>query len=259
MKKDLVIKNFECGNEVKDITLSISPITFLVGPDSKVVDQVVNACDTRIHNEGTFQDHLDDLIGWFMDNNGYLMDDDEPLEFTNFWIKRLGIGETAYFSKRKYSSRSLLMIEKCGKQFPIYELSRQQFYLLGILLNIDFRKTMFNTKIFGFFDPEIHLYPADQSVLADIFYDAYLTYDMWFVIETQSEYLIRKSQVIVAEENYETIEELEEKCPFTTYYVPDQSTGELPYALGYRRDGLFKKSFGNGFYDEAYNLLTKIL
>ena len=136
--------------------------------------------------------------------------------------------------------------------------------LFAILLNIEvaIMETKMNSNLertIAIEEPEIHLHPSYQSKLADMFYEAYNDYGIHFIVETHSEYLIRKTQVMVAEKNYETKEELEEKCPFTTYYVPDQSTGELPYALGYRRDGLFKKSFGNGFYDEAYNLLTKIL
>jgi hypothetical protein len=95
-------------------------------------------------------------------------------------------------------------------------------------------------------------------LLADMFYDAYKKLGVWFIINTNSEYLIRKTQVMVAEKNYETKEELEEKCPFTTYYVPNQSTGELPYALGYRIDGKFKKGFGEGFYNESYRLASQI-
>ena len=48
MKKDLVIKNFECGNEVKDITLSISPITFLVGPDERKKLEIMRSSDEKL-------------------------------------------------------------------------------------------------------------------------------------------------------------------------------------------------------------------
>ena len=49
-----------------------------------------------------------------------------------------------------------------------------------------------------------------QSYLADLFYYLAKYKDIRMLIETHSEYLIRKSQVIVSEENFSDIQELEE-------------------------------------------------
>ena len=89
-----------------------------------------------------------------------------------------------------------------------------------------------------------------------MFYDAWQKYNVNFIIETHSEYLIRRSQVIVAGRKYKSNAEVEEKCPFQTYYIPN---GAHPYSLGYRKDGKFKEKFGSGFYDEASNLAFEIL
>ena len=89
-----------------------------------------------------------------------------------------------------------------------------------------------------------------------MFDEAYKDYGIHFIIETHSEYLIRRTQVLVAQMKFTSNEEIEGTCPFTTYYVP--KNGE-PYALGYRKDGLFKEDFGSGFYDEASNLAFEIL
>lgn len=105
-------------------------------------------------------------------------------------------------------------------------------------------------------EPEIHLHPNYQSLLADMFYDAYKNYGIHFLIETHSEYLIRKSQLIVSNLGYQTNNEATEKSPFVTYYVPKSG---IPYSLGYRKDGKFVESFGSGFYDEASNLAFEIL
>lgn len=118
------------------------------------------------------------------------------------------------------------------------------------------RTKVFSSPTIAVEEPEIHLHPNYQSMLAEMFYDAYKTYGIHFLIETHSEYLIRKSQLIVANIGYETNTEAEEKCPFVTYYVPKSG---IPYSLGYRKDGKFVKSFGSGFYDEASNLAFEIL
>ena len=217
MKKDLVIKNLECGNGVKDITLSISPITFLVGPDERRKLEIMlwsgklgfKVIEELPHYEGLF------------------LKEDEK-NFIDFWTEKFGINEGGTVVEEKLRS----IITKIA-------------YNRGSCIILD--------------QPGCDLYPAKQSLLADMFYDAYMKFGTWFIINTNSEYIVRKTQVIVAEKNYETKEELEEKCPFTTYCVPDQSTGRVPYSMEYRRDGRFKKRFVSGFYDEASNLVDEII
>lgn len=105
-------------------------------------------------------------------------------------------------------------------------------------------------------EPEIHLHPALQSKLADMLLDAYQNYNIHFIVETHSEYLIRKSQVLVSKMNFKSNEESNSKSPFRTYYVPRNGS---PYSLGYRKDGKFAESFGSGFYDESANLAFEIM
>lgn len=105
-------------------------------------------------------------------------------------------------------------------------------------------------------EPEVHLHPKFQSLLADILLDAYKHFNFHFIIETHSEYLIRKTQVLVAQMGFENNVESIEKSPFVTYYIPENSK---PYSLGYRKDGKFMESFGTGFYDEASNLAFELL
>jgi predicted ATP-dependent endonuclease of OLD family len=103
-------------------------------------------------------------------------------------------------------------------------------------------------------EPEQNLHPALQSKLADLIYEVNKKYDLRFIIETHSEYIIRKSQVIVAEAN-KSIAPTEN--PFKVYYIPND--GNLPYEMVYRADGKFSNEFGPGFFDEANNLLFDIL
>lgn len=105
-------------------------------------------------------------------------------------------------------------------------------------------------------EPEVHLHPKFQSLLADILLDAYKHFNFHFIIETHSEYLIRKTQVLVAQMGFKNNVESIEKSPFVTYYIPENSK---PYSLGYRKDGKFMESFGTGFYDEASNLAFELL
>lgn len=102
-------------------------------------------------------------------------------------------------------------------------------------------------------EPEQNLHPALQSKLADLFLDVYKITDsrVRFLVETHSEYLIRRSQVIVAKESYVDEKDLEEKNPFKVYYFPQKGS---PYDMEYRLDGRFAEEFGPGFFDLASNL-----
>lgn len=105
-------------------------------------------------------------------------------------------------------------------------------------------------------EPEQNMHPAFQSKLATLFYEVNRDYGFSFIVETHSEYLIRKSQVIVAQQKYADSNELNEKSPFMVYYFPSDGN---PYPMEYRTDGNFSNEFGSGFYDEANNLLFEIL
>ena len=87
-------------------------------------------------------------------------------------------------------------------------------------------------------------------------FEAYKLYNIHFVVETHSEYLIRRSQVLVAQMGFQSNAEADEHSPFRTIYVPDN---DRPYNLFYRKDGKFAESFGPGFFDEASRLMFEIL
>ena len=106
-------------------------------------------------------------------------------------------------------------------------------------------------------EPEQNLHPKMQSFLADMFYHLAYNENCKFLIETHSEYLIRKSQVIVSEEHFADETELKEHNKFKVYYLPGDDSS--PYEMQYRIDGKFSNEFGSGFFDEANNLLFDIL
>ena len=106
-------------------------------------------------------------------------------------------------------------------------------------------------------EPEQNLHPKMQSLLADLFCYLANEADLHFLIETHSEYLIRKSQVIVAEQKFINEEDLKKNNQFKVYYLPTDEN--LPYELIYRTDGCFANDFGEGFFDEAEKLAFQVL
>ena len=97
-------------------------------------------------------------------------------------------------------------------------------------------------------EPEQNLHPALQSQLTELFCDVHEKYGIRFIIETHSEYMVRKSQVMVAEGRFKDEIDLAENCPFKTFYFPKDSN---PYDMTYTTSGHFKYPFGSGFLDEA--------
>ena len=96
-------------------------------------------------------------------------------------------------------------------------------------------------------EPELNLHPALHSKLTEFFNYVYNYYGIKFLIETHSEYMIRKSQLLGLEEDYFSNQKLNPN-PFKVFYFHME---EGPYEMKYTSQGKFERDFGKGFYDEA--------
>lgn len=105
-------------------------------------------------------------------------------------------------------------------------------------------------------EPEQNLHPQLQSKLADLLLYVNKNYGFCFLVETHSEYLIRKSQVLVSNLGCQSEEELTSKNPFRTFYFPIE---DIPYEMEYTTSGLFRQKFGKGFFDEAGDMHLELL
>lgn len=102
-------------------------------------------------------------------------------------------------------------------------------------------------------EPEIHLHPRYQSLLADMFVDAYLNYGIQFIVETHSEYLIRKLQNHVGKGTIKP-------DALSFLYVEDGNGSEKKVReIGIAEDGRLTDKFGPGFFDEADSLAMNLL
>lgn len=105
-------------------------------------------------------------------------------------------------------------------------------------------------------EPEQNLHPSLQSKLAELFFEINEKYKIRFIVETHSEYLIRKAQVLVGDMECKTQEETDEKNPFKVFYFPSNG---IPYDMGMAPTGKFIRIFDEGFFDVAAKLNMEVI
>ena len=103
-------------------------------------------------------------------------------------------------------------------------------------------------------EPECHLHPSLQSKFADIIVDAYTQYGIHFLVESHSEYFIRKLQLLVSQK------EIDCKDISLLYVNPISRPSYLPFItdIGLEMDGTLKNEFGTGFFDESLRLSKEL-
>ncbi|WP_290863095.1 AAA family ATPase [Flavobacterium sp.] len=109
-------------------------------------------------------------------------------------------------------------------------------------------------------EPELNLHPALQSKLCDLFFEVYEKYKVKFIIETHSEYIIRRSQVMNAKEEFALDSDDINPTPFSTiYFNSDTESDIIAYSMNYQPDGTFENAFGNGFFDASSSSTLELI
>lgn len=104
-------------------------------------------------------------------------------------------------------------------------------------------------------EPELNLHPSLQSQLTVFFHEVFSKYGFNFLVETHSEYIIRKSQLLGLQQEYFSKDELNIN-PFRIFYFHKEIG---PYEMKFNSQGKFDKDFGKGFYDEAAGMTMNII
>lgn len=189
-----------------------------------------------------------------------------PGTFINKWLKEFGICDSLKIENEEGQLRIKLVTKESpdGRMLADYGYGVTQ--LVSLLLNIEIaisRVEQYPIRFMGqssesddcmsikpfwliIEEPEVHLHPLLQSRLADMFLDA-SSHDVKLIVETHSEYCVRRSQVLVAESGFDRLT-LKRNNPFRVYYFPIEG---LPYDMKYQTNGYFVEPFGEGFFDEA--------
>lgn len=191
-------------------------------------------------------------------------------DFVNKWLKLFGIGDSieiegddASYGVRvfvvKGDERTLLADEGCGLTQIVsllLQIAAMRKRHSEKTVDDDFHEvTLYDDSVICIEEPEVHLHPKYQSMLAELFVEAYQKYNIHFIIETHSEYLIRKLQVLVAsKENALTANDVS-----LNYVEKGESGVSTNRKIGITEDGRLMDSFGEGFFDEAGGLSRQLL
>lgn len=182
----------------------------------------------------------------------------EAYKFVKYWMKdtEFEIGDS--FDIKMHAGEAYeVLVNSGGLQIPLADkgMGSIQAMLLILRLAVIIFKKQKDGKNYTIIieEPELNLHPALQSKLADLFHEVYDKHKIRLIIETHSEYIIRKTQLIVKQKEYEVVPN---ENPFTVIFF---DKGLKQWLMNYREDGKFIEDFGRGFYDESALLTLNLL
>lgn len=231
------------------------------------------------YQSNEFSKLIEEYIENKRDRENFVNFDYEYDSFINKWIKAFGIGESIKLEIDEEGIGTKIKLNKGGCTRLLADEGYGVTQLVSILLQIevaiqknsfysshpiDIKFNEINRRIFRedniiIEEPEIHLHPKYQSLLADMLTDAYLNYNIHFIVETHSEYLIRRLQNIIGDTDSGL---LPQNISINYIYSKDdpEYDSNIPIKrINLRSDGRLEDSFGKGFFDEADRQVDELL
>jgi len=207
--------------------------------------------------EGNSEFH--DLINWY---GKHAIRAGEEHRFLLHWMKELGIGEDLKVKTIEGEAATVKIKLLVSEQYvDLADLGYGAGQVLSILLAIvkvqsDFEDLDLRSRhlrkntILMIEEAESNLHPLLQSKLAEMFYEAYILFKIQFILETHSEYLIRKFQVLIASQA-KIAEKTVVPEDVLIYYVDSVENQNIMNKITILEDGSLSDRFGEGFFDEA--------
>lgn len=219
--------------------------------------EAVRANTKRLYTNDSQGTGFNDLI---LDYNSR---DIEPssLRFINKWLVKFEIAEEIIFKNVEGVATTIYLKNK-DEETALADLGYGITQFLPILLKIALEQPIKKSKGYGNIvkklilveEPETNLHPKLQSLLADFFVDALASFEIRFIIETHSEYLIRKMQILIGDKDIISSDS-------NIYYFNSNWDNEVEKVIkiNFLENGALDNEFGKGFYDEATNLKFELL
>ena len=186
-------------------------------------------------------------------------------KFVNSQIKNLEIADSLEIREVENVAYVFELI-KDGQPYSFADIGSGYSQIISIILSLaevsfdsiytEANSPFYINKVVLIEEPEVTLHPNLQSKIADVIAEAVNTFSIQFIIETHSEYLIRKLQFLVAQKNLQPKD-------IVLYYFYGQkereTEGTAVNKIKIKSDGILSDPFGKGFYDEATNLQLDLI
>jgi len=251
--KETKLKKSDLYSLIETAEKELDKLTYfqiaLLHTDSDFVE-AVRANTQRLYTFNSQGTSFNQLLAKFSDKK-------YPLDFVNKWVKEFEIGDGIDYQTDLLPGVGIqLNIMKGDKKINIVDLGYGITQFLALLLRI-FCSAKEGKIIMAIEEPETNLHPKYQSKLADLFFDAYKQFGIHFIIETHSEYLIRKLQYMTAKGDVKPDETVIHYIgnPDATKREPEEEQVRI---IHIQANGDLSQPFGKGFFDEADNLAMQL-
>jgi len=213
----------------------------------------------RLLSNSSAESELNELALIF--NRDELKLENNIIDFINDSLKLFSIGDKISI-ERIHGVASQLFVHIGNKKIQLADLGFGYSQLIPLILKIaiiagnEYNKleAEYNHTILLLEEPESNLHPSLQSKLADLFLMAGERFNIQFIIETHSEYLIRKMQYHIAKK------QIKAKDANIYYFNQKDNQAEegLLRRINFEEDGSLTAEFGNGFFDEADKIAIEL-
>ncbi len=191
-----------------------------------------------------------------------------PFRFIDLALSYLGLGESIDVELIKNYGYEIILDSENGK-IPLKDCGYGIRKIITLIIRIavqaqisiseyDWEYISFKPSLIMIEEPEANLHPLLQSRLADLFALAALKFNIQFIIETHSEYLVRRFQSLVVKDHMPIkYNSITIKYFYPAENIPDGESQVKEMRI--RPDGILKDDFGPGFFDEALKLALELL
>jgi len=200
------------------------------------------------------QDYMGIVIKEF---NGTIISE-ESTQFLKKYVIEFELADDIHITYDKNSLTTSLMLVTGRTARNIIDLGFGTSQLLPILIKISLliskNQNESNQRIGSILvieEPETNLHPKLQSKLADLFVEIFNEYKIQTIVETHSEYLIRKLQFLTAKNK---IKENETNIYYFNKPDENKSSKNQVYEIKIDSSGALSRTFGKGFFDESENI-----
>jgi AAA15 family ATPase/GTPase len=206
-----------------------------------------NFFDSNRIEQELFYHHSNSRIGYNLINDFMKQAHSQNYEEIKVFLRKIKIADSFEIKPLDFGIYTINLVRD-NHVFPLSHFGFGISKLFFLLLALQTYKMIFIEE------PESNLHPDFQSKLADFIADVQKGRNIQLIIETHSEYFIRKLQYLVA------TKEIEEDKILINYFNPESVRKKegIVKEIMIRNNGILTQGFGPGFFDEADNLAMQL-